>query len=191
MLTDSPRTRQPNGFTLVEMLAVLLLVVILASQFLSAPRPSGARAAGDAAAQIRAMLTAALANADLEGSDVVIRADPDSTASRSGRFIAWEGPPGVAVPTDTLAGWVDLQEGVAWRAGTAALDPMGVPTDGKVPGTVRCTAAECETGAADYVVYYVGHVRATAASWALVLTRSRTVVLYRWDPARSAWEAAR
>ncbi|HEX8695579.1 MAG TPA: hypothetical protein VF746_24410 [Longimicrobium sp.] len=184
-----PRTRpRPNGFTLVEMMGALLLVIVIGSLFLAAPRPSPRAEAGDAARRIRAMLTAALAEAELDGGEVIVRAEAVAAEGRSGRFLALSGPPGVMPEDDPAADWVELADGVVWRAGTASADPAGVPTDGRVPGSVRCTAEACETGAADHVVYFVGHARSARVSWALVLTRERAVQLFRWDATSNTWK---
>ena len=173
------------------MLAVLLLVILAGSMFLASPRPSGRAEARDAAMRMRAMLTAALTEAETNGGDVIVRAEATPGSARNGRFLALAGPPGITAGDDPDADWVDLEGGVAWRAGTATIDPMGAPTDGRVPGTVRCTAAACETGSADYVVYPVGHLRSAGVSWALMITRERGVQLFRWDQQAGGWEAAR
>jgi hypothetical protein len=173
------------------MMAVLLLVILAGSMFLAAPRPSHQTEARDTAMRMRAMLTAALADAEADGGEVIVRADALADSTRNGRFLALAGAPGVTTEDDPAADWVELEQGVAWRAGTATVDPMGAPTDGRVPGTVRCTASACQTGDADYVVYRVGHLQAAGVSWALVLTRERGVQLFRWDEPAAAWEAAR
>ena len=182
-----PRPR-PNGFTLVETMGAVLLLIVIGSLFLAAPRPSPRAEAGDAARAMRAMLAAALAEAELEGGEVIVRAEAEARAGRSGRFLALAGAPGVVPEDDPAADWVELTGGVVWRAGTASADPVGVPTDGRVPGSVRCSAESCETGAADHVVYFVGHARAARVSWALVLTRERAVQLFRWDAISNLWK---
>lgn len=181
----SPARR--NGFTLVEMMGSILLVIAIGSMMYAAPRPSPQRDAGEAARRMRAMLVAALADAELEGGEVVVRADAEASATRSGRFLALAGPAGVTEADDPAADWVELSGGVVWRAGTAAFDPMGTATDGRVPGTVRCSSESCETGTAEYVTYFVGHSRGARVSWALVLTREREVQLFRWDHPSSTW----
>lgn len=188
---NRPRRRsRANGFTLIEMVGALLLVLAIGAWGLAtATRPSPRREAGAAALRMRAMLGAALTSAELDGGDVVIRAVSDS-ADTGGRFLALAGPVGVVPGDDPAADWVVLDGGVRWRRGTATLDPMGAATDGRVPGTVRCSADLCETGAADYVVYFVGHARSARASWALVLTRQREVLLFGWNPAASVWEGS-
>lgn len=183
------RTRPPpNGFTLVETMGAVLLLIMIGSMFLAAPRPSPRPEAGDAARRMRAMLAAALAEAELDGGEVIVRAEAVETAGRSGRFLALAGAPGVVPEDDPAADWVELAGGVVWRAGTATADPVGLPTDGRVPGSVRCSAETCETGAADHVAYFVGHTRSARVSWALVLTRDRAVQLYRWDAGSNAWK---
>lgn len=183
-----PHRPRPNGFTLIEVMGAVLLVIVIGSLFLAAPRPSPSAEAGDAARHMRAMLTASLAAAELDGGEVIVRADAVSTGTRDGRFLALAGPPGVVPGDDPAADWVELTGGVRWRAGTATLDPEGVPTDGRVPGSVRCSAEACETGALDHVVYFVGHARGARVSWALVLTRDRDVQLFRWDATSNAWK---
>jgi type II secretory pathway pseudopilin PulG len=186
-VSRTSRPSRTNGFTLIEMVGALLLVIALGSLGLAtATRPSARSEAGSVALRMRAMLSAALAGADLEGGDVVVRAE---AGAAGGRFLALSGPPGVNPADDPAADWVELAGGVRWRTGTAAADPMGAPTDGRVPGTIRCSATACETGTADYVVYFVGHARSARVSWALVLTRDREVSLFRWNPASTAWEA--
>lgn len=188
-VSRTPRRSRPNGFTLIEMVGALLLALALGSLgFATATRPSPRSEAGSTVLRMRAMLSAALADADLEGGDVVVRAEAASGAA-GGRFLALSGAPGVMPADDPAADWIELSGGVRWRMGTAAADPMGTPTDGRVPGTIRCTATACETGAADYVVYFVGHARSARVAWALVLTRDREVTLFHWNPARAVWEA--
>ena len=188
---NRPRRRSlANGFTLIEMVGVLVIVIAIGAWGLAtATRPSPRREAAGAAMRMRAMLGATLADAELDGGDVVVRAVADS-AQGGGRFLALAGPPGVMPADDPSADWVVLDGGVRWRRGTATVDPMGAATDGRIPGTVRCTVDACETGLADYVVYFIGHSRSTRVSWALVLTRERDVVLFGWNPASAAWEAS-
>ena len=169
--------------------ALLLLIAIGAWGLATASRPSPQHEAGAVALHMRAMVSAALAAADLDGGDVVVRAVSDS-AQAGGRFLALAGPVGVMPADDPAADWIVLEGGVRWRRGTASTDPMGAATDGRIPGTVRCSSDSCETGDADYVVYFVGHARSARASWALVLTREREALLFRWNAATSVWEAS-
>lgn len=177
-----------DGFTLVEMMGSLLLVIAIGSMIYAAPKPSPQRDAGEAVRRMRAMLVAALADAELEGGEVVVRAEAAPSGERSGRFIALAGPAGVTLSDDPAADWVELTRGVVWRAGTATTDPLGAATDGRVPGTVRCSAESCETGTAEYVTWFVGHARGARVAWALVLTRERDVQLFRWEHASSTWK---
>lgn len=169
--------------------ALLLVLAIGAWGLATATRPSPRREAGAAALQMRAMLGSALASAELDGGDVVVRAVSDA-AHAGGRFLALAGPVGVMPSDDPAADWVVLDGGVRWRRGTATVDPVGAATDGRIPGTVRCSVDVCETGEADYVVYFVGHARSARVSWALVLTRQREVLLFGWNPASSVWEGS-
>lgn len=180
--------RQPAGYTLVEVTGAVLLLVLLGSMVLSGGGRSPSSDARDTALRMRAMLEAALADAATEGGEVLVRAEGDSTGA-GGRFLALAGPAGVSPAAAPAAGWVALEEGVVWRAGGAATDPMGAPTSGRVPGTVRCGPDACATGRAGYAVWYVGHVWRAGASWALVLGADRSVGLFRRDPASGRWEA--
>lgn len=172
------------------MVGVLVIVIAIGAWgFATATRPSPRREAAAAAMRMRAMLGASLADSELDGGEVVVRAVAD-TAQGGGRFLALAGPPGVVPADDPAADWVALDGGVRWRRGTATVDPLGAETDGRIPGTVRCTADFCETGVAGYVVYFVGHSRSARVSWALVLTRERDVILFSWNPASGAWEAS-
>lgn len=186
----SPARRQSRGtqgFTLIELLLALVLIAVLGSLFLNAPRPVPAHLAGGAARQLRAMLATALAEADRDGGDVEVRVDVDRDGDRRGRFIALALPGGGRVADVPGAEWVELTGGVAWTAAGATRDPTGAATAGTIPGTVRCTPAGCETGTLDYVVYYIGHVRAPRVAFAVVLTRERDVELFRWDPETNTW----
>lgn len=190
------RTRPPvppgtRGFTLIEMTAALLLLIVAGSMFLAAPRPSRQAEARDTALRVRALLSAALADAEVSGGEVVVRAEAGADSTRAGRFLALAGPVGVTPQDDPNADWIEFEDGVAWRAGTAGTDPLGAATDGRVPGTVRCSATACETGTADYVVYPIGHLQAAGVCWALVLTRDRALQLYHWNEGARAWEVAR
>jgi prepilin-type N-terminal cleavage/methylation domain-containing protein len=182
-----PRAR--DGFTLIEMAIVLVIVVLLGSRFISAPRPSPQKEARATALRMRAMLVAALSQAELEHGEVIVKAEAAPTGDIRGRFLALAGSVGVTPTDDPVADWIELDHGQIWRSGSATLDPMGVPTDGKVPGTIRCSAEQCETGDGAYVVYYVGHFRSPFVGWSVVLTRDREVLLFGWNPVRAAWEA--
>lgn len=182
-----PRAR--DGFTLIEMAIVLVIVGLLGSRFISAPRPSAQKEARATSLRMRAMVVAALAEAELENGEVIVKADAAAVGDVRGRFLALAGGVGVTPSDDPAAEWLELDHGQVWRPGTATEDPMGVSTDGKVPGTIRCSAEQCETGDAPYVVYYVGHARSPLVGWAVVLTREREVLLFGWNPARGEWEA--
>ena len=180
-----PPDRRRSGFTLIEMLGAVLLAIAIGSMVYAAPRPSPDRAAADTALQMHAMLRAALAEAELDGGDVIVRAVPEPGG---GRFLALAGPAGMDRDDAGGADWVSLERGVLWRAGSAEVDPMGAATDGRVPGTLRCSAEACETGGAEYVVYFVGHARNPRVARALVLTREREAQLFRWSPAAGTWD---
>jgi prepilin-type N-terminal cleavage/methylation domain-containing protein len=182
-----PRAR--DGFTLIEMAIVLVIVVLLGSRSLAAPRPSAQKEARATSLRMRAMLVASLAEAELVNGEVIVKAEAVAVGDTGGRFLALAGAVGVTPSDDPAAEWLELDHGQVWRAGSATADPMGAPTDGNVPGTIRCSAEQCETGDSPYVVYYVGHARAHRVGWAVVLTREREVLLFGWNPARNAWEA--
>lgn len=181
---DAPR----RGYTIIELLVTLILVSLLGSWFLNATRPVPAHLAGNAARHFRAMLGTALSEADRDGEDVEIRVEANAAGDRRGRFIALALPPGATVGDVPGAEWLDLVQGVMWHAGGAARDPAGAATDGTIPGTVRCTPAACETGEKEYVVYYIGHVRAPRVAFAIVVTRDREIQLFRWDSRTNAWK---
>lgn len=187
-MRSSPPSARFDGYTLIEVLGSVLLLVVIGSMLLAGSRPAPRSDARDAALRIRGMLVAALAEAEAEGGEVLVRAESGPAGTRTGRFLALAGPPGVVPADDPSAGWVALEEGVAWRAGTATVDPMGAATDGRVPGTVRCTAEACGTGDGDYTVYFIGHVRRAQVAWALVLTREREVQLFEWNAVDHRWE---
>lgn len=176
------------GFTLIEMVGVLVIVLSIGAWGLATTtRPSAAGESRSTALRMRTMLVSALATADLEGGDVVVRAVAD-TMNGPGRFLAVAGPVGVAPEDDPGADWVLLERGVRWRKGSATVDPMGASTDGRVPGTVRCSGRSCETGSTEYVVYYIGHARSDRVAWGLVLTRDRDVMLFTWNSASEEWQ---
>lgn len=179
-----PRRHPRAGYTLIEVLGAVLLAVALGSMVYAPPKPSPDREAGDTALRMYGMLRSALAEAEVDGGDVLVRAvsRPDG-----GRFLALAGTVGEAIE-ESGADWVELERGVLWRAGSAGTDPMGAATDGRVPGTIHCSAEACETGAVDYVVYFVGHARNPRVARALVLTRERDVQLFRWSSAAGRWE---
>jgi hypothetical protein len=179
-----PRRHPRAGYTLIEVLGAVLLAVALGSMVYAAPKPSPDREAADTALRMYGMLRSALTDAELDGSEVLVRA---VSRSDGGRFLALAGAAGEEIE-EGGPDWLELERGVLWRAGSAERDPMGAPTDGRVPGTIRCSAEVCETGAADYVVYFVGHTRNARVARALVLTRERDVQLFRWSPAAGRWE---
>lgn len=181
-----PPARRPNGYTLVELIGALLLLVLLGSMVLAAPRPAPGREAADVARQMRALLASALADAEVDGVDVVIRAEAAPGDGTGGRFRVILDPDGTGPGDDAPAEGLVLEGGVRWRAGTASVDPHGLPTDGRIPGTVRCTPESCETGG-DHAVYFVGHERRASVAWALVLGREREIQLFRWDDATHTW----
>lgn len=176
-----------RGYTLIELLLALVLVSLLGSWYLNANRPVPAHLAGNAARHVRALLNTALSEAERDGDDVEIRVESGASGDRRGRFIALALPPGGTVADVPGAEWLDLVQGVMWHGGGAARDPAGAATDGTIPGTVRCTPAACETGEKEYVVYYIGHVRAPRVAFAIVVTRDREIQLYRWDSRTNAW----
>jgi type II secretory pathway pseudopilin PulG len=183
----APRASQRAGYTIIELVLTLVLVALLGSWFLNASRPVPAHLASDAARQIRALLAVALTEAERDGEDVEIRVETAAAGDRRGRFIALQVPSSSTVADFPAAEWFDLMQGVLWHAGAAGLDPVGAPTTGAVPGTVRCTPAACETGEREYVVYFIGHVRAPRVAFAVLLTRERDLHLFRWDSKTNAW----
>ncbi len=176
-----------RGYTIIELLLCLVLLALLGSWFLNASRPVPAHLAGDAARHVRALLATALAEGERDGEDVEIRVDSRAEGDRRGRFIALALPSGATVADVPGAEWLDLVQGVMWHAGGAERDPAGSATDGTIPGTVRCTPTECETGEKEYVVYFIGHVRAPRVAFAVVVTRDREIQLFRWDSKTNAW----
>jgi hypothetical protein len=176
-----------RGYTTPELLLALVLLALLGSWFVNAPRPVPAHLAGNAARHVRAMLQAALAEAERDGEDVEVRVDAATAGDRRGRFVALALPPGATAADVPGAEWLDLVQGVMWHAGGAGRDPVGAVTDGTIPGTLRCTPTACETGEKEYVVYFIGHVRAPRVAFAVVVTRDREVQLFRWDSRTNAW----
>lgn len=179
--------RSERGYTVIELLLTLVLVALVGSWFLNASRPVPAHLAGNASRQVRAMIETALTEAARDGEDVEIRIDGTAAGDRRGRFLALALPPGRTAADYPEAEWLDLVQGVMWHAGGAERDPLGAATDGRVPGTVRCTPASCETGVKEYVVYFIGHVRAPRVAFAVVLTRDREIQLFRWDSKSNTW----
>jgi hypothetical protein len=186
-LHPAPGAHRSGGYTIVELLLCLVFIAMVGSWFLNASRPVPAHLAGNGARQVRALLAVALSEAERDAEDVEIRIDNTATGDRRGRFIALQVPPGSSVADFPAAEWLDLTQGVMWHAGGATRDPAGAPTTGTVPGTVRCTPSQCETGEREYVLYFVGHVRAPRVAFAVMLTREREVQLFRWDASASAW----
>ena len=182
-----PADAARRGYTIIELLLALVLLTLVGSWFLNASRPVPAHLAGNAARQVRAVLWAALAEAERDGEDVEVRVESGASGDRRGRFIAVALPPGATVADVPGAEWLDLVQGVMWHGGGAARDPVGAATDGTIPGTVRCTPTACETGEKEYVVYFIGHVRAPRVAFAVVVTRDREIQLFRWDSKTNAW----
>lgn len=182
--SNAPR----SGYTIIEVLLALVLLTLVGSWFLNANRPVPTHLAGNSARHVRAMIATALTEAERDGEDVEIRVDGSTVGDRRGRFLALAVPPGATAASYPEAEWLALDQGVMWHAGGAAVDPVGGVTEGTIPGTVRCTPMSCETGEDDYVVYFIGHVRAPRVAFAVVVTRDREIQLFRWDSRTNAWK---
>jgi prepilin-type N-terminal cleavage/methylation domain-containing protein len=189
-MTDAPpRPRGEAGFTLIELMAVMLVVLVATSLWLRGPRPVSPRQVHGYAQLVRAGMVRALAEAGARQGDAVLYVDPALAGGRRGRFLALAGPPGTT--RDTLPadheGWLELEEEVQWGWGGAAVGPDSAPP-ARMPGTIRCTAeGGCGFGGREQATLYLTHARDPLSVEAVVLSRSGNVQLFHYQAGTGRW----
>src|SRR4051812_7400221 len=94
--------RGRDGFTLIELVIVLLVVTILAGALLQGPSLGSPRDVRAAAELVRAETLRAIARAEAVEGEAVFYVDPRVDAESRGGFFALAGPPGTT--WDTLRG---------------------------------------------------------------------------------------
>jgi prepilin-type N-terminal cleavage/methylation domain-containing protein len=184
------RRRTEAGFTLIELVVVLLVALLLGAALLHGPKLGSPRDVHAAALMVRAEMLAAIARAEAQEGDAVFYVDPAAEGESRGGFIALAGPPGST--RDTLSGSAPspragLLHGAQWGWGSAPAGPDGLPP-ARMPGTIRCRAGlTCELGGTDHVVLYLTHARNPHAVDAIVLWADMTVHLLHFQPATGRW----
>ena len=185
--------RPEAGFTLIELVVVLVVVMILGAALLRGPRPGSARTVHAAAQLVRAEMLRAIARADALEGEVVFYVDPAVDGQSRGGFIALAGPPGTT--RDTLAGSppeerTGLRGGTQWGWGSVTVGPDGLPPT-RMPGTIRCRVGRaCTPGGSDHVVLYLTHARSPETVDAVILWSDLTVQLLHYQPATGRWTPA-
>ena len=181
-----------QGFTLVELVIVLLVATIVAAALLQGPTLGSWRDVRAAAELVRAEMLRAIAQAEAVEGEAVFYVDPRIDSDGRGAFLALAGPPGTT--RDTLRGSPPpersgLRQGAQWGWGNATLGPDGAaPT--LMPGTVRCRVGQpCRVNGRDHVVLYLTHARNADAVEAVVLWADLTVQLLHYQPATGRWIA--
>ncbi|HEX7242464.1 MAG TPA: prepilin-type N-terminal cleavage/methylation domain-containing protein [Longimicrobiaceae bacterium] len=189
-MTDAPpRPGGTAGFTLIELMAVMLVVLIATSLWLRGPQPVSPRQVHGYAQLVRAGMTRALAEAGGRQGDAVFYLDPAVVGGRRGRFLALAGPAGTT--RDTLPadhdGWLELLEDVQWGWGSAAAGPDGAPP-ARMPGTIRCTAdGGCDLGGREQATLYLTHARDSLSVEAVVLSRGGNVQIFHFQAGTRRW----
>lgn len=181
------------GFTLIEVLVVLVVALILGTALLKGPSLGSVRDVHAAAQLVRGEMLRAIARADALEGEIVFYVDPAVIGGSRGGFLALAGPPGTT--RDTLAGsppraWSGLTAGAQWGSGSATVGPDGQPPS-RMPGTIRCRVGRaCSFGGGDHVVLYVTHARDPEAVDAVILWSDLTVQLLHFQPATGRWTPA-
>jgi type II secretory pathway pseudopilin PulG len=182
--------RAEAGFTLIEVVVVLLVAMILGAALLHGPKLGSPRDVHAAALMVRGEMLAAITRAEAQEGEAVFYVDPAVDGDSRGGFTALAGPPGTT--RDTLSPAqpsprAGLLHGAQWGWGSATAGPDGLPP-AQMPGTIRCRAgASCALGASDHVVLYVTHARNPDAVDAIVLWADMTVQVLHFQPATGRW----
>lgn len=188
MTDSSPSPPRRAGFTLIEVLVVMVVVLVASTLWLRGPRQVSPRQVHGQAQRIRAVMLRALAEAEGVGGDAVFYVDPAVSGQHRGRFMALSGPPGTTrdtLPTDS--GWVDLAEEVQWGWGSVTAGPDGAPPV-RMPGTIRCTReAGCDLAGREHATLYLTHARDSLSVGAVVLARGGNVQLLHYRPGSRTW----
>ncbi|HEU4557579.1 MAG TPA: prepilin-type N-terminal cleavage/methylation domain-containing protein [Longimicrobium sp.] len=182
--------RSERGFTLIEVLAALLVAMVLAAALLQGPTLGNARDVHAAAQLVRSEMLRAVARAEAVEGEVVFHVDPSTLGGSRGGFIALAGPPGTT--RDTLAGSPPaerhgLRDGAQWGWGNVTTGPDG-RRPSPMPGTIRCRIGRpCIVNDTEPVVLYVTHARDPETVDAVVLWADLTVQLLHYQPATGRW----
>jgi type II secretory pathway pseudopilin PulG len=182
--------RAEAGFTLIELVVVLLVAMILGAALLRGPKLGSPRDVHAAALMVRGEMLAAIARAEAEEGEAVFYVDPAADGDSRGGFIALAGPPGTTRDTlspATPSPRAGLLHGAQWGWGSATTGPDGL-APARMPGTIRCQAGRtCVLGGRDHVVLYVTHAMNPDAVDAIVLWADLTVQLLHFQPATGRW----
>jgi prepilin-type N-terminal cleavage/methylation domain-containing protein len=179
-----------KGFTLLELVVVIALIITMVTVFLGGPPPNPHRHVD---ATIRAIQTAAqtaIYDADARGGEIIFTANTDIDGEIRGVFRAISGNAGTTTTSIFEAQQiVDLRNGVTWGAGEAENGPRGEDvSDGQIPGTIRCHAINgCNLGGEAALVYYITHVREPKAVAAMTITTDGIVEVFKYIPATDTW----
>jgi type II secretory pathway pseudopilin PulG len=183
--------RGTGGFTLIELVVVLLVVMLLGSALLHGPRHGSPRDVHAAAQLVRAEMRRAIARADAIQGEAVFYIDPSVVGPSRGGFTALAGPEGTT--RDTLSGTSaaaarsGLLNGAQWGSGNATTAPDG-GSPLQIPGTIRCRVGRpCTINGKDRVVLYLTHARNPDAVDAVVLWSDLTVHLLHFQPGTGRW----
>lgn len=184
-LFHAPAQRRRRGFTLLEFIAVIVIVIVGLGLYMRVPDSNQHRLVQGTAHDLQAAMQAALEQAEQKGEQAVFYVDVTPTAGRYGKFLAISGPPGV----DSVGaiGWIEFTTDVQWSTGAATTGPMGDAV-GPLPAEIRCSGRNCYLGGSDFVTYYVGHRKNPLSVSAVVLTTEGILQLFRYKPATNTWE---
>lgn len=187
---DAAGRRTEAGFTLIELVVVLLVAMILGAALLRGPKLGSTRDVHAAALMVRGEMLAAIARADAQEGEAVFYVDPAADGDSRGGFIALAGPPGTtrdSLSPSAPSPRAGLLRGAQWGWGSATTGPDGL-APAQMPGTIRCRAGStCALGGSDHVVLYVTHARDPDAVDAIVLWADLTVQLLHFQPATGRW----
>lgn len=181
-----PSRRPPDGsragYTLVELLGVLVLAAALMTVLLKGPPVDPHAEVVGAAHTVRAAMLAALERAEADGTGATFQVD---TATDRGRY---------RVSTDTAAppdaGWHALRPELVFSSGGAPVGALGEDSASiRIPSTVGCAAGVCDLGGADAVAFYITHSRHQTAVTAVVLSTDGLVRAFRYRPGHGVWQA--
>ena len=150
MKRDDPGGRRTDaGFTLIELVVVLLVAMILGAVLLRGPKLGSARDVHAAALMVRGEMLAAIARAEAQEGEAVFYVDPAAEGASRGGFIALAGPPGTTRDTlspAALSPRAGLLHGAQWGWGSATAGPDGL-APAQMPGTIRCRSTGCTCSA--------------------------------------------
>lgn len=180
-----------QGFTLIELVVVLLVVLLLGTALLHGPKYGSPRDVHAAAQLMRAEMQRAIARAEAMQGEAVFYVDPAIVGEDRGGFVALAGPAGttrdtLSVPAAARSG---LRSGAQWGSGNVSTAPDG-GAPRPMPGTIRCQVGRpCTVNGRDRVVLYLTHARNPHAVDAVVLWPDLTVQLLHYQPGTGRWIA--